>query len=354
MKKNEVKRNTEIAFYMETSFHFEVYRNIIAELINRKVHCELVINDLIEANFVNEMLSTLSVMNIPGLGCTLLSAVLATSKKYSCMVTPYYIKGLESISPIHIRAIYGLAKNHWNHAPWNAEYNAILCYSHYTKKSLMLGDKAHIVGNPRFDDWHNQTYSQELPKDLKLESKKPTILYAPTYGSLSSLPYWAEKLGRLHSEYNIVAKLHHGTLYNQTEVKSLKIAKRHLKNIACDSKIAFSLLHHADYVLTDNSGFIFDAINANKKIILLNWEGMDTLLADNRSLSTIDSPEQLVREFLPVAHDMVDLRHYLAEDYSWEKHADPLKHIKTEYCDAFNDGMAGNRAAQVIIDILSA
>lgn len=194
MKKNEVKNDAEIAFYMETSFHFEVYRNIIAELINRKVHCELVINDLIEANFVNEMLSTLSVMNIPGLGCTLLSAVLATSKKYSCMVTPYYIKGLESISPIHIRAIYGLAKNHWNHAPWNAEYNAILCYSHYTKKSLMLGDKAHIVGNPRFDDWHNQTYSQKLPKDLKLESKKPTILYAPTYGSLSSLPYWAEKL----------------------------------------------------------------------------------------------------------------------------------------------------------------
>lgn len=352
MKLHSVNPDECIGFFMETSFHYEVYRNIIAALLEKNIRCELVINDLIEPEFVNEMLVSLAKVNVPGLDCILLSTVLNSSKLYHCMVTPYYLDYLEKTAKIHIRTVYGLAKNQWNHASWNRRYDAILCYSHYTEKSLSVEAKTYVVGNPRFDDWHNNHYRNEIPSELNINPNKPTILYAPTYGELSSIVPWAEKLSRLSHEYNIITKLHHGTLYKKSELKALKTAKRHLKNIVSDSNINFALLKQADYVITDNSGFIFDAINADKKTILLNWSEMDTLLTDNRTFSSVDSPEQQVRKFLPVAHDMVDIRHYLSENYCWLQHAEQLQYIKKEYCDAFNDGLAGRRAAQVIINTL--
>jgi hypothetical protein len=348
-----ISKDDCIGFFMETSFHYEVYRNIIAELVKQKVRCELIINNLIEPEFVNEMLASLAKISVSGLDCMFLSAALNMSKKYSCLLSPYYLDYFDKLSSVHIRTIYGLAKNQWNHAEWNAKYNAILCYSNYTKKSLSPDDNVHIVGNPRFDDWHNSLYNPALPNELKIQAPKPTILYAPTYGELSSLIPWAEKLGRLSHEYNIITKLHHGTLYKKGELSALKAARRHLKNLVSSSDVTFSLLNQADYVITDNSGFIFDAINADKKVILLNWQEMDTLLKDNQTLSSLDSPEQQVRAFLPVAHDMAELRQYLSAEYDWQQHAGKLREIKMEYCDAFNDGMAGQRAAQVIINTIT-
>jgi hypothetical protein len=339
-----------IGFLMETSFHYDVYRNIIAELLNKKIKCEIIVNNEVEDEFVNNMLTFLSKLKVPGLKFALLSSVLKSAKTYSCLVSPYYIYYVEQLSKIHIRTVYGLAKNEWNHAAWNQKYDYILCYSHYTEKSLGLASKVNVVGNPRFDDWHNNNYSEETLQHLKLMPSKPILLYAPTYGALSSLPHWAEKLSRLSNDYNIIAKLHHGTLYNPSERQALKLAKRFLKNIVQENTSTFALLKCADYVISDNSGFIFDAINADKKVILLDWKGMNDLLSDQKSFSTHESPEQQVRQFLPVAHDMVDIRRYLSDGYPWDENIEILNHIKIEYCDAFNDGKAGMRAAQVIID----
>lgn len=339
-----------IGFLMETSFHYEVYRNIITALLDKGIPCDIIINDLVEAEFVNNMMSFLGTLTAPRLRFILLSTVLENAKTYRCLVTPYYLPYVETVSRIHIRTIYGLAKNEWNHAAWNIKYNFILCYSYYTQKSLDMAERVKVVGNPRFDDWHNKKYTHQLPASLTLDPAKPTLLYAPTYGELSSLPHWAEKLSRLHGEYNIICKLHHGTLYKKSEQQALKIARRFLKNIAPDNTSTFSLLASADYVISDNSGFIFDALNADKKVILLSWDGMDDLLVNHKSFSTGESPEQQVRQILPDARDMADIRHYLSEDYRWEDNAAARLHIKTEYCDAFNDGQSGIRAANVIYE----
>jgi hypothetical protein len=87
-------------------------------------------------------------------------------------------------------------------------------------------------------------------------------------------------------------------------------------------------------------------------VILLNWQGMDNLLVNQASYSTADSPEQKVRDFLPVAHDMQDLRRYLSPEYPWDDISPQVQHSKNTYCDAFNDGMAGLRAAMVIIEAI--
>lgn len=345
--------NQRVGFFMETAFHYDVYQNIIAELLKQKVPCELVINDIIEPDFLNNMLEFLRTINVPGLSCTLLSVVLQQQTTYACLVSPYYIPYAAQIAKVHVRTLYGLAKESWNHAAWNAEYHSILCYSHHTQRGLAQSGNAVVVGNPRFDDWHQQRFNAELPEMLKLDPAKPTLLYAPTYGDLSSLPHWAEKLGRLSHDYNVIAKLHHGTLYRQSERNTLKLAKRHLKNIVTDNRLTYALLKKADYVLSDNSGFVFDAINADKKVILLSWQDMAKLLVNGKSLTTAESPEQKVREFLPSALDMVDLRNCLSAEYDWEKNRPQLEWVKTEYCDAFNDGMAGHRAAGVIISAIA-
>ncbi|WP_297122539.1 CDP-glycerol glycerophosphotransferase family protein [uncultured Enterobacter sp.] len=337
-----------IGFLMETAFHYDVYANIISALLDKGIPCDIIINDVIEAEFVNNMVSFLGTINVPGLRFMLLSAVLKSAKVYDCLVSPYYLSYVEKIARKHVRTVYGLAKNEWNHAAWNAKYDLILCYSHYTEKSLNLADRVKVIGNPRFDDWHKKRYPQALPSHISPHPSKPTLLYAPTYGELSSLPHWAEKLGRLSNEYTLICKLHHGTLYKKEERQSLKTAKRFLKNIVKDNTSVFALLERADYVISDNSGFIFDAINADKKVILLRWEGMDELLVGNKSFSNPESPEQQVRKLLPDARDMADLRYFLSEDYPWDKNAAAVEYIKTEYCDAFNDGNAGLRAAEII------
>ncbi|WP_368543895.1 CDP-glycerol glycerophosphotransferase family protein [Enterobacter soli] len=339
---------------METSFHYEVYINIITSLLHRDIPCDIIINDVIEAEYVNNMMDFLGTVNVPGLRFMLLSSVVKHGKVYSCLVTPYYLPYAEKIASIHVRTVYGLAKNEWNHAAWNTKYDYILCYSHYTANALNLASRVKVVGNPRFDAWHSKTWPRELPSHIALDPEKPTLLYAPTYGELSSLPHWAEKLGRLSNEYNIICKLHHGTLYRKEEQPGLKAARRHLKNIVTDNASTFALLDRADYVISDNSGFIFDAINAEKRVILLRWDAMDDLLIKNRSFSTLESPEQQIRKLLPDARDMADLRLFLSGEYPWHEKAAELDYIRTEYCDAFNDGNAGKRAADIIDEATSA
>ncbi|WP_196207538.1 glycosyltransferase [Citrobacter sp. Res13-Sevr-PEB04-36] len=342
-----------IGFYMETSLHYAVYQPIITALQAMGHSCSLLVSDRTHKSFLDEMLATIKTINDPALGGMPLSEVIEQRLRYKCLVSPYYTPLLSGLSDLHVRAMYGLAKEEWNHAWWNAFYHRILCYSHYSQQALDIGGSAKVVGNPRFDAWHNGHYDTTLPASLKLDAKKQTILYAPTYGALSSLPHWAEKLGRLSNEYNIVTKLHHGTQYRPEEASSLALAHRHLKKrIDCPQHL-LALIAHVDYILTDSSGFIFDAIHMNKRVILLSWSGMTSLLDGQQSFSTPDSADQRIREFLPVANDIQTLRTSLSGDFDWATSKIPLDEIRHHYCDAFMDGRAGERAAKEIDSLLN-
>lgn len=341
-----------IGFYMETGLHYAVYKPIILALQAMGQRCSLLVSDRIQKSFLDEMIATIKGIDNPTLGGAQLSSVIAQHQRFRCLVSPYYTPLLNGLADIHVRAMYGLAKEAWNHAWWNTFYQRILCYGPYSQQALDINGSAKVVGNPRFDEWHNGQYSRELPASLKLDPKKPTILYAPTYGALSSLPHWAEKLGRLSREFNVIAKLHHGTCHRAEESASLALAERHLKKHIDAPQQVLTLLAKADYVLTDSSGFIFDAIHMNKRVILLDWPGMDALLDGQQSYSTPNSADQRIRAILPVAHDMSTLREALADGYDWAALDAPLNEIRQRYCDPYMDGQAGTRAAQVIVEAL--
>ena len=353
IRQSRAQSSDSIAFFMETSFHYALYRPIITALQAMGHRCSLLVNDRTYKPFLDEMLTTLKTIDDPALGGVRMSNVIQQGQRFACLVSPYYTPALKMLAKTHVRAMYGLAKEEWNHAWWNTFYQRILCYSHYSQQALDINGSAKVVGNPRFDRWHQGQFDVTLPASLRLDDNKPTILYAPTYGALSSLPHWAEKLSHLSREFNVITKLHHGTCSRPEEAASLALANKYLKKRADAPQHVLSLLAKADYVITDNSGFIFDAVHVDKRVILLDWPGMSALLDGQKSYSSPHSADQRIRNILPVARDMGELRTLLSPTFNWSALQTALTDIRHHYCDPFMDGKAGERAAQVIADAIA-
>jgi hypothetical protein len=91
----------------------------------------------------------------------------------------------------------------------------------------------------------------------------------------------------------------------------------------------------------------------NKRVILLSWPEMTSLLDGQQSFSTADSADQRIRDILPVANDMQALRTALSDSFDWGSLEAPLNNIRHYYCDAFMDGHAGERAALEIVKAMS-
>jgi len=341
-----------IGFYLETAFHYQLYQPILLWLLEAGYRCDLLISDAVPKALLTEMSQLLAEIDDPRLSGSRLSEAKNREQRYGCLVSPYYTPALNGLGRVQVRAMYGLAKASWNHAWWNTFYHHILCYSHYSQQALNINGNATVVGNPRFDKWHRQQVDLSSLASLRLDAKKPTLLYAPTFGDLSSIPAWSAPLSRLSRDYNLIIKLHHGTQHRPEEAAMLADVQRYFKKRVTRHDMTLPLLHQADYVLTDNSGFIFDAVHAGKRVILLEWEGMEALLENSRTFSHPSSPEQLIRASLPVVRDMAQLRHCLAEGYDWQHIEEEMHAVRHHYCDAFQDGFAGKRAAELIVAAL--
>ncbi len=341
-----------VGFYMETAFHYEVYKNIILALQAEGQHCTLVICDVIEPAFVREMQGWLSSLRHAQLALTTLSQLHGQRRVLSAMVSPYYVPQLAGTAHRQIRAMYGLAKDRWGHAWWNAFYDLILCYGEHSRQKLDIAGSAVVTGNPRFDDWHHQRYDQQLVSAITRNKTKPLVLYAPTYGELCSIPHWAERLNALQSECTLLIKLHHGTKLRAAEAPALALIEKYLKRNCVAGLCGLPLLAAADLVLTDNSGFMFDAIHAGKRTVLLEWPGLKELIAGNTTLSDRHSAEQIARQQIDTVRSSQQLSALLAESDSWQMPA-ALADFRSHYCDPWQDGQAGARAATAIIQLLT-
>lgn len=339
-----------IGFYMESAFHYQLYQPMLRELLDAGYPCDLLISDAVPKAQLTEMCALLAEIDNPLLSGSRLSEVKNRQQQYACLIGPYYTPALHGLARVQIRAQYELAESGWNHAWWNAFYHHILCYSHYSQQALNINGNALVIGNPRFDKWYSQKIDATALASLKLDAKKPTLLYAPTAGALSSLPRWAEPLSRLTREYNIILKRPHDARHRSEEADALAKACHPLKKQVTRHDLTLPLLHAADYVLSDHSGFVFDAIHAGKRIVLLAWDGMEDPQVSDATHARTLRPEQVIRSHLPVARDMAQLRDCLAADYDWKGAEAAMNDIRQHYCDAFQDGHAGQRAARVIMD----
>lgn len=335
-----------IGFFMETAFHYQIYRPIIAALQSQGQRCALLVNDRVAKPLRDDMLSLLKTISHSGLGGNLLSSVLTQKQHYKCLVSPYYIAELNGLAGMHIRAIHGLANEAWSHGWWNTFYQRTLCFASYSQRALDINGSTKVVGNPRFDGWHTKNETVTLPSTLKLDPKKPTILYVPTYGASSSIPHWAEKISRLDHDYNILLLIQHTVPYGSEGEKWLTLIHHCFKKQITAHDHVLPAFEKADYILTDSDEYIFDAIHLNKSVVQLN--------APEAEVSTeCRSIVSHLHNMMPVAHDMNELRIFLSNTFDWSTQQTVVNDIRSQYCDAFMDGNAGERAAFAIIDAIA-
>ena len=153
----------------------------------------------------------------------------------------------------------------------------IFAYGNRDHAHFSLYTQSEIVGNPKFDDWFNNNFDEELLDRLKgrLNPHKKTILYLPTHSDLCSIDELAKELKRVAKIHNIIVKLHYYTPREESD----RVRKLQDPNIIClnDDADLITLLKVADVVLSDNSSAIFDAILADKPLIVTDFVAKEFL-----------------------------------------------------------------------------
>jgi CDP-glycerol glycerophosphotransferase (TagB/SpsB family) len=280
-----------------------------------------------------------------------------------------------------VRVMYGHAKDPWNYGPWSAFFDLILSYGQYSQKFLSLYENSVIVGNPKFDDWFSDKIDQEQISILKsaLDSSKKTILYLPTTGALSSLPIMITALNSLSADYNVIVKAHHNTnLYQQDMLEPFRLNSQII--IKTDKDDILPLLKMADYAISDNSGAIFDALLADKKIILIDFlnenffKNRASILCRNawgRHMGVITSKESIEQSIKRPGQEIGPIVKLQKTDAIFRRQIEPDKIIQAmasadqdeptfagrrkkirDLSFSYNDGQSGLRAAQKISELL--
>ena len=182
------------------------------------------------------------------------------------------------------RVFYSTAKESWVFALWNVYFDLILCPSDfYTHKiNRLYGPIAKTVGEPKLDALLDSPIENFLTlNQIILDPLKPTLLYVPTWGALSSEEIIIPQLLQFLSQYNIIYKPHHMTFMSRYDFIS-NLSRASEIQIATEDVSLMELLKIEALIISDNSGAIFDALHLNKSFILI-----DTIK---------DSPEDIYTE----------------------------------------------------------
>jgi hypothetical protein len=275
-----------------------------------------------------------------------------------------------------VRVMYGLAKDGWAYGLYNAHFDLILCAGPFSESRLSPFYSAKIVsvGEPKLDGLYEDGLSSEKARIVSsiLDRKKKTVLYMPTWGVLSSSKVTIPALLNLLPYYNIVIKIHHMTsLFSSEEMKFLDDDSFIIINEFIPVTDALKL---ADVVISDNSGSIFDALVAKKKLVLIDTiQGNESFFTDSPFftsqsnndaagvVSSAESIEQIVKgeNLAPVVAlrdwqvcvDFKELKQ--AIDSSGEEQYRKAQQELVDRLYSHLDGFAGERSAQEIVKLMN-
>jgi hypothetical protein len=291
--------------------------------------------------------------------------------KYQALVSPWEFRGImQSETTLGIKKIntpYGAAKELGKLRPTRGMFDLIFASGPREEKLYSYYTRAEIIGVPRFDGWFNKTLDKKFIQEVrkKLDPKKKTVLHLPTHSDLAETHGLVEEIGALSNEFNVITKLHYITLRSNTEVEAKFRTQKNILVFRDDVDLV-CLLELADVVLADNSSAIFDAILADKPVLVSNFinaeyfdEGHRKARAENKrgktfALTYSQSIEQEVKAkgMIPVFRTKKALRSALRttlkDPYQYKKNR---KDIRKELF-SFNDGKSGKRAATLIRQLL--
>ncbi|MFA9262379.1 MAG: CDP-glycerol glycerophosphotransferase family protein [Undibacterium sp.] len=261
-----------------------------------------------------------------------------------------------------IGVTYGCGKELNSVRPSRGLYDLILSYGPRDHVLFSYYTQSKIVGNPKFDDWFNDTLDQVALSEVqtRLNPDKKTLLYLPTHSDLSSVDGLAAALKRLTAIYNVIVKFHYFLLHEEPERVALLQDPRLIQY--GDEADLLVLLKVADVVLSDNSSAIFDAILADRPVIVTDFfeEGyLDETHKQRRTyrrgsagaVTYSQSIEQVIKRDGSV---MVIRRPEELEDRISEALHEPDQYKKSRQqlvadLYSFNDGRCGQRSADAVL-----
>ncbi len=180
---------------------------------------------------------------------------------------------------------YGYAKEPHNYAPWRSLADVNLVYGRYAANKISYYSPVEITGNPNYDLLQNKFIKAQIVNKYQslLDNKRKTVLYAPTWGDLSSLDDYLESVAQLSSMYNVIIKVHHNTHLLDTSMWERIKQLSNITLLGADDILLEAILV-ADVVISDYSGAIFDAMYFSKPVVLLNSKISNSQKMDEYSL----------------------------------------------------------------------
>lgn len=191
---------------------------------------------------------------------------------------------------------------------FNLCYDAILCYGDYEADILNVYSDTFVVENSKYRNYRRK---QNVDKS---NLQKPTLLYLPTYGDISSIDSIIDIISGLKNDYNVIIKLHHGTSYLKNETRRLEKLREITNGIYDQNTKLIELLEKADVVLSDNSGAIFEAVYGKVPVAIFAKD-INKNKIGNMNTIQYNAIEQ---GYIPYTNDIKEIRSILKRALSNE------------------------------------
>ena len=279
--------------------------------------------------------------------------ILARKERYTTLVSTlpeHFLRGADSpylpksIGRFNLRFMYANGKAGWNFQKWNQIYDAILCYGPYQAEQLDFCHETLKIqmGYPRFDRFFNQPIDRAARlRELKLDPARKTIVWLPTWSSLSSIDLFAPAIEKLQQKYNVIVKPHPITITDEpARMRTLEsfhcLIREHIDNV--------ELFQLADFLLCDYGGSAFGGIYTDKNILLLD---LPNAAAD--PFTGEDSSDIWLRKVIPHVNALEAhrLEEQLEDSAIWQAQSRVRKRLSQYYFAPFY-GYAGEVAALAI------
>jgi hypothetical protein len=285
--------------------------------------------------------------------CSLLlsSEIITSNTKYLYLVSNHPIATgknplIKQLAIINVRFMYSAGKSGWNAAIWNNLYDVILCFGPYHASVFASSTDAYILqmGYPRFDKFFTTKPDIEtLQKKYKCDPAKKTVVWLPTWKTLSSVGWFDSEISLLAAHYNVVVKLH--PMMQASEPERVAALKQYnFTYLITDTSDNLPLYQLADFMLFDYGGPPLAAIYVDKNLILLNVPGAET-----EKLAGVNSPDVSIRKYL-ISVNSIEKRisAVLADTMIWEKQKTMRLHLRKYYF-APHFGFSSKIAAETLL-----
>jgi len=279
--------------------------------------------------------------------------VLRTRTRYRYLVSNHPVVLGESplikvLGSANVRFMYAAGKSGWNLLGWNDLYDVILCFGPYHAAAFEKCSDAIVLqmGYPRFDRYFTTTPDKrELQKQYGCDPLKKTVVWLPTWKSLSSVGLFDLEISSLTEQYNVVVKLH--PLMLESEPERVTALRRHaFTRLITDSSDNLPLYQLADYMLFDYGGPPFGAIYTDKNMILLNVPD-----AEKDELTGTGSPDiRIRRDLVNVRAGEQAIARLLADESVWKAQRSARRAIRKVFFAPYF-GFSSRRAASALLNL---